>query len=85
MGLGDIVTYKGSQHTVTAIENTGNGKILVVFTSEKGTQIRLKHTDVNTLLDKEAICLNSVSSHQTAPNTASVSTKKRKRSKSKKN
>ncbi len=82
--LQDAVTYKGSLHTFTALENLGNGKILVVLTNSNGKQIRLKHTTVESLIEKGKICLNSESKASVAKSKASSSTKKKKQTKSRK-
>jgi hypothetical protein len=83
--LQDIVMYKGSLHTFTALENLGNGKILVVLTNSNNKQIRLKHTTVESLIKKGEIWLNSESKASEAKSKASSSTKKQKQAKSRKN
>ena len=80
LGIDSAVKYKGGHHTVTALESQGNGVVFVVLTSDKNKTIRLKHTDVEKLIDKGEICVSYVSSSQTTKaGNASTSTRKKKR------
>jgi len=65
LGIDSAVKYKGSHHTVTALENKGKGNVTVVLTSDKNKTVRLKHTDVEKLLDKGELCVSYVSSSLT--------------------
>tara|TARA_Y100000310_G_scaffold322000_1_gene380458 strand:+ start:973 stop:1242 length:270 start_codon:yes stop_codon:yes gene_type:complete len=83
MGIGSVITYKGSQHTVTALENAGSGIVFVVLLSDKNKKVRIVTTEFEELLSKGTICLNSASESPTdSVSNASSSNKKKKRSKS---
>ena len=78
LGIDIAVKYKGGHYTVMALENQGNGMVFVVLTSDKNKTIRLKHTDVEKLIDKGDICVSYVSSSPTKAGNASTSRQKKK-------
>ena len=78
LGLTDTVEYKGGQHTVMAMENRGSGKVFVVLKNKGGKEIRLRHTDIEKLIRKGDICLNSASKPKTARSKTSTSSARKK-------
>ena len=80
LGIDSAVQYKGSHHTVTALENKGNGNVTVVLMNDKNKVVRLKHTEVENLLDKGELCVSYVSSSRTnVAERASASRRQKKR------
>ena len=87
--LNDLLTYKGGTYKFSGLENKGNKKVFAVLTNatRKGRrEIRLKHTDVEKLIEQGEIkCLNSTSKPETECDDVSCSEPETKPSKSKTN
>ena len=87
--LNDLLTYKGGTYKFSGLENKGNKKVFAVLTNatRKGhREIRLKHTDIEKLIEQGEIeCLNSTSKPEKECDEASSSEISTKQSKSKTN